>query len=190
MTLGKFTFQSYHILLFLHCFDVIIEGWFGIWYVKVFLELINAQFYSFNSIIASALGIFTMYTVIKKFEKPSLTLLVISTAITYFGLLGLFFSPNVFLIVNTTLGAMVGAVGTSFRNNITVLNVPHDYRAKYDNWKELLTKVSIIIGSGVVYLTMAESFANWQVWLIIYLLFDIDLIIKITLIKKGIIKYL
>lgn len=190
MTIGNFKIHSYHLLLFLHCFDVILEGWFGIWYVKIFVTMINSQFYSFSHMLSSALGILAMYTVIKKYEKPTLTLVVVATAITYLGLFALMFSPNVFLIVNTLLGAMLGAIGSSFRNNINALNVPQHYRVKFDNWTNLLTNLSLIIGSFVAYFTIAETIVYWKIWLAMYLLFDVDLVIKLIFIKKGFIRYL
>ena len=186
---GGILIEPHHILLALFCFDVTIEGWFSIWYLKIFIELIDAQFISFNSILSSALGIFTMYVVIKRYEKPSPTILVMCTLISYLGLLGLIFSPSIFLISSTLLGTVLGAVSTSFRNNITAQNVPSDYRAKYDNWQTFLTKISIIIGSSIAYFTIAESVAYWKIWIMTFMLFDLDLMVKLILIKKGIIKY-
>ena len=67
----QLTIKPYQILLILSCFDIMIEGWFGIWYLKIFIEKIDVQMLSFTHILSSGLGIITMYWVIKKYEKPS-----------------------------------------------------------------------------------------------------------------------
>jgi len=185
----QLTIKPYQILLILSCFDIMIEGWFGIWYLKIFIEKIDVQMLSFTHILSSGLGIITMYWVIKKYEKPSISMLIIVTAVSYIGLFGLMISPSIFLIASTVLETIRNPVATSFRNNLIPLNVSHNNRAKFDNLQSLLSKICLIVGGLVAYFTIAASIEYWKIWLAVYILFDVDLIIKLLLIKKGIIAY-
>ena len=176
-------------LLGLQMFDAVLGSWFSIWWIKVFSEMLSGETLSTAQIIRNASSIVVIYFVIKKYENPSPVAVVGIALFTYTGLFTLMVSPEVFWLVSTFLSVFCSAVAGTFITSLKAQNINGARRNQYDNRENLIFNIGAMIGGGLALVFLAEDIPYWFVWLMTFMIFDIDMWIRFFLVKKGFFKY-
>jgi hypothetical protein len=177
------------ILLGLEMFDSILSSWFSIWWIKYFSILLSEQTLSTVQITRNAASILVLYYVIKKYENPKPSIVLGCAMLSYAGLFALLVSPEAFWIISTFMGVFCFSVVRTFINSLKAQNINPLRRNCFDNRSELISSIGGMIGGFLALLYIAEDISYWTIWIISYILFDIDLWIQYVLVEKKILIY-
>lgn len=176
------------LLLGLSSLDNIMNSLLGIWYVKFFLLLVDEKTLQITYIISPVLGMILGLVIATKVTRPTAKIIVPLWIISYSALVSMQFGANCFMIVGSIVSPMFLTIMTPFRARINELNITS--RAKYDTWMQVLRTFCTIVGVGLYSIIGDMMSLNLTItWLIVYVLFDMDIIIMFILIKRKKLKY-
>jgi len=177
------------VLLGICLYDSCLAGWFSIWWIKVFAEMLSSDTLSTAQVVRSGLGIVALMWVIKNHEIPSWRIVFSMLIVSYLGLFALLVSPEFFWIISTMFSVLCSAFGSAFNSAIKVQNVEHKTRNRFDNKENLMMGIGGMLGGGLAYFFQATGIPYWLVWMFTYFMFDLDMFLKGILIKCGFFNY-
>jgi len=160
-----------------------------VWFLKIFIPLVSSDSVAISDGIQSALTVVFSLIIVNMLGSLTLKKIYYVWAFSYSGLLALLVSPTSFLILSTFSSASFMSITKIFRNNLNAQNISNDERAMFDNYQFILSNVFRIIGCYLAYTTMFASIPYYYMWVVVYISFDIDLLIIIFLIKNNKLKY-
>jgi hypothetical protein len=177
------------LLMYISLIDSMLGSWLRIWWIKVFAVLLTSKVLSLDGFIKSLLGIAIVSFVIKKCEVPKLWHIIAIGLASYVSLFALYWSPSCFIIVSAVCGTIFSAFANAFNYAIYAQNIEQKERNKFDNRVDLMCYVGGVIGTALAFVTILKDVPYWIIWIAVYILFDIDLYVKIFCIKTGFLKY-
>lgn len=178
------------LLLFISAFDCLILGWVNVWWVVVFLQAINQKIIPINNALMPLVSMFGMVYVIKRFSKPSFRQLFCGGLFSYLSLFFMFHSLELFMLASTIMSVFYTSMTTVFNNRIRAMNVPDpEERTRFDDRQQLVRDGMTFFGSLLSYFVIWLGVPIWLSWLLIYLLYDLDIFTKYFLVKRGVLIY-
>jgi hypothetical protein len=121
---------------------------------------------------------------------PSIKTLVFVDFVCYLNLLLLFVSYDLFYVVGGFMAAVCTATQSSFNRVILAQNISGSKeRILFDNKQSLMRTTGSSVGGLVALFYLFDSFDISALWLSMYIIYDIDFVFKLYLIRKGRIKY-
>jgi hypothetical protein len=178
------------LLLCLSMFDNLILGWVGVWWVVVFLRILDSDIIPINNALSCLVSVVGMVYVVKHYSKPSFTHLFTVWVTSYLSLFFLFLSYESFMVGCTLMGFGYNSLLTAFNNRLKALNIPDaDERNHYDNCYTLVSNGMGFIGALLSYVIMGMGVPVWLMWVVIFVLYDLDMVLKLFLIRRGDLEY-
>jgi len=167
-----------------------ISGWFGVWWLSIFVGMLDPTTFSYRGIIGSVLGILSMGVLIHtRKETPSLRMVYTATVVASCSLIGLAHSYDVFVLVAAIISPVNNTIMGAFHNSLKAQNVPKEWRHKYDNRSSLVDSCGTILGSTLALLTVFETVQPWIIWAAMYILMDLDIVVIGILVKLKVLTY-
>lgn len=181
---------SKKILLTSAIFDSIINAWFCTWWVAVFVKMLNTRAISIRTIVESATGLIVSFIIVKHIKIPSIKLILIADFFAYANLIFLWYYVDAFYIIGGFFTAVVGFLVMSFNSAILAQNLKNPQkRIDFDNKYNFIRTLGSIIGGSIAYFYML-TFIDFKIlWVLIYFLYDIDLFLRIYLVKTNKVHY-
>jgi len=177
------------VLLGLTLLDATIGAWLCVWWIKIYTTQLSTQTLAGHEMLRNALAIIVMYIVIRRWETPSHWAIGIMYAISCTSLLPLLISPAAFVLYQPIAAVGIGVILMTYGNALKAQNIPQAQRARFDNLQGLIGQIGAIAGAGLAYFTLFAAVPHWIIWCCVYALFDVDTLVKVTLVKKGFFTY-
>jgi hypothetical protein len=188
--LKKSLTKKSRLLLWLSVSDNLVIGWVGVWWIVVFLRSVDSNIIPINNALISLCSVVGMLYVIKHYSRPSFTNLITAWVTSYFSLFFLFLSYESFMVGCTILGFSYNSLVTSFNNRLKALNIVNaDERNHFDNCNNLVSSSMCFIGALLSYVIMGIGVPMWLMWVVIFLLYDLDMFLKLYFIHRGMLEY-
>lgn len=181
---------SKKLLLTSAIFDTTVGAWFTTWWVAVFIKMINQQMVSTRVVVEAIVGLIISFIIVKHIKIPSIKSIMIVDAFAYLNLLLLWISVDAFYVFGGIFSALVGYLIMSFNSALLAQNIrkPQE-RVDFDNKYNFIKTIGSIVGGSISFFLLLNYIDFKLIWVVIYVLCDIDLFLRIILIKTNRLHY-
>lgn len=182
--------RVFWIMTGLNLTDGIMFTWLRLYWIQVFIHYVSKDVITMREVIAGIFGLITAWIVASIIKSPSILHIWITSLFTYVSIVILVYSVDLFVLLGAIIGSYNHSINMSFISRLTACNfVDKDSRSNYDRYSHFVGCIGGIVG-GMLYFTVSGiGVSVWLVWLLIYVLMDIDFLIRCILIKIGILRY-
>jgi hypothetical protein len=177
-------------LLFNCGYNAFVNSYMRVYFLAIFVSLIDSKFISLNISISPFIGMIVMFYIVRnKIEKVSFKTIFILIIPGYLSIPLIDYNINYHYIIVMFMDSILIEYLTLFDNRIRALNIIQEHRIRFNNSLSLISNIGSSLGGLVSIVITLKSIDVKVARLILFILSDMYIINIYLLVKYNKIKY-